>query len=563
MDDVLTFLGFDPLVQSDGEEIVDFMIRERSYLKRCMALIAFNGETVRGPFPSFQIPVPEDVVIPDTVTEEARERVIALAAEESTEANLSSEDPTSIHYLWGFILQGILRTRPNASRLRAVYKWGLDNPFINGERQEKPDFSFIPATRSHLNWHYFSGALEAKSDPVRSPSELSSSGSMASGGKRTSTGPHQALRKALRRCVQCVFVKWRAAGYAGSHRAYCCFADGLRFGVVRLQLDETSVKVDQYGPIGLPGSNSNTDDPQALRVLAHLLSAPPEVLHDLLSPSHEPFDIAATVSGREEEPNGPEGSFELGSFLGSGSFGTVYADAADPVGRIVKLGHKDAVEALQREMDTLGQLAHVSLPADTLFPKLVSALFVPEPNGAVLALKVAPRAVPLTRYLRCTDLNADELTTLARRLGAALVGALQAAHAVSVAHCDVRAENTLLVPPPSALSAIVNADGDLIAESDTIGALPLSECQILLNDWGSARSLSISNREQRTRDDLLALVGELQRLPSFKRPPASVELVAPPPHLRLPPTTVAELEDAAQRVNYDDLATRIKALMFV
>ena len=323
-------------------------------------------------------------------------------------------------------------------------------------------------------------------------------------------------KQALSRAAMCVYERWVASGKSGEHTACCCFADSRKFGVSRVRINEQSIVcADVYGPIDLPGFN-NSADPTALLVLKHLLTSPEESLVDLMSA----FSLAPeVVSGQLIMPSdkgrevvvSEETEWTLGSFLGSGGFAVVYAADDNPSIDVIKMvTRKEIAFRMQNEFRILSYLNKSKLSSNAdWFPKIKGALG----NGKIKsALKLSPRGVSVTQYLRIMDYSAKQYGALVRRMGPAMVRALQSAHNVSVAHKDVRPPNILIVPQGAEMDALASVKGDFVEEEKVILSINLDTCRFVLSDWGEADMFKQKGKNDLTKKDLAMLVKTLDSL---------------------------------------------------
>ena len=462
------------------------------------------------------IDIPHDVQLEDDVLEEARNLIDAFNRRPggSHEKSCSILKEDSVHHLWKRLLELVLTSdRKSAAMIerRVAYEWSIRHP-ITTDSQQRLDFTFISGYLSHLNWFDYAGGLELKVSPQR-PSESGSKSGSNVGGKMACLGRAQALSRA----AMCVYARWVASGKSGEHVACCCFADSRKFGVSRVRINEQGIVcADVYGPIDLPGFNNSTD-PTALLILKHLLTSPADVLNELMSefvatPDELSGQLIMPLSdhGGDEGVVAEETKWALGSFLGAGGFAVVYAagDNNQSVDVIKMIMSKENAYRMQNEFQILSQLANVAESSNSgCFPKIKGAL----KNGEmVVALKMSPRGITMTQYLRLINYSIAQYGTLVRRMGPAMVRALRSAHDVSIAHQDVRPLNILLVPEIEVMDALACAGGDFVEEEKVIRLINLDTCTFVLNDWGEA--VQFKNVGDRTKKDLASLVRTLDRL---------------------------------------------------
>lgn len=387
-----------------------------------------------------------------------------------------------------------------------------------------------------------------------------------------------------------VVARWHAAGRSGSHRAFCCFGDAQRLGLVRVRIDDTDVIAEQWGPVPLPGFDGCTD-PIALRLLSWVLNSPPEDLTELMSEcAYRPDEIVGCDT-EEDGGGGEEVRWQLGQWLGNGYFGFVVADTSDPE-CVLKVTHDSYSYSgfdFRREQTTLETLADLAVDAQqggratsgggvpsvraALLNKKWSSTAPPDPSRCqvqpVIALKLAPRAVSLYDVLRSKRLDNDlsALGRLTRALGLSVLDTLRAAHGRDIAHCDVRAPNIMLLPRPDDMAAIVAAAKDLQLEPSALQSMRLDECGFLLNDWGNAAYLDDATRCAERGDyvsrDLFGLVCVLMRLAwrAHGIPQDMQHEVAPP--ISLPPRLLRDMIAAARASHYDALRDLIGTIQYL
>jgi hypothetical protein len=517
---------------------------------------------------SFTIDVPESVVLDAALVAEVMDRVVILSKDKTTEKSGSIAQSNSIHYFWGWLLTELRARGGGAAGTHMVYEWRIQsalrpvNNFI--------DIALKPRQRAHLNYIDLIGGLELKNN-FTSKSEHSSRRSASASGPVVTKG----LPQALSRCAERVLTHWRAANNLGMHRAFCCFADACKMGVARVTLTDAGVVADVWGPVNLPGHKDSTD-PVALRVMSWILSTPPAELTQLISTSiFEPGESR----GLEGEADRTAAVWQHGAYLGIGGFATVVSDAVDPT-CVIKLSDS---KQLNNEHTTLTRLALtapgivVDVGSERLngIPALRSTLYEATARAGkmahLVALKFAPRAIPLRAVLAVRGMDAAELSMFAVALGRSVLSTLYSAHKAGVAHCDVRLVNVMLVSPLKEMEAVVDAVGiSPEAEDEAIRALTLSACGFLLNDWGNATALTPANTSKRTKEDLERLVRLLRQLTWVddvftiaQKPEGPVALVQAEQSLSLPPELVEDLMKAAENTDYRRLDELIDGIRFV
>eukprot|EP01031_Cornospumella_fuschlensis_P027493 gene27493-33200_t len=474
---------------------------EVEYLQRCLAISKaitlterlINKTTVV--VGSFTPTIPPEVDICEYVVKAVSNLVGHFASIATTEKSGSISNPSSTHWFWNQVFNMLRKGRPGAEVSRVVYEWAITNPLEPLGRTNAIDFTFIPIARAHLNWLDYGGGLEAKINPPKS-----SGGEIMSSGTMTASG----LKQALSRSAMCVYSRWQKNGWLGDHRAFCCFADANQFGIARVRLENNIVTAEQFGPIPLPGHNGSTDA-TALRFLAYVLSVPQDQLTELLSypPSAEPDQLQGTF-------NGKNATWELGAYLGMGGFGKVYADLHEPL-EVVKISDSNSLNTEASKLEKFLQLATLNDLIGTALPRLHTSLLSANDNVTKIAVRLSPRGVPISHYIRAIDQDLPIYSRLAQIVGVQLVSTLRRVHEVEVAHCDIRGSNVILHRPAgNEMAPIIRAAGVYDSECDAIREFVLDDCHVLLNDWGCAKCITTKNRNDLITNDLLMVVKMIQ-----------------------------------------------------
>jgi hypothetical protein len=321
--------------------------------------------------------------------------------------------------------------------------------------------------------------------------------------------------QSIMRAAMCVYARWRAQKWEGTHNAYCCFADCRHLGVSRVRIDSNrKVSFEVFEPIPLPGYDGCTD-PKALRIMKYLLTAKEADLEHIMSPPMEIFEWSGQVKG-------DVACWSLGVYLGAGGFAVVYADRND-ASRVIKIvrssnSNEQHNTKLQTELDILkimrekGGASSISIHLHLHLPVVMDTLSL---ANNMIALKFSPRGIPVMKYLRAMDDEGTAAGTIYNRLGEAVVDTLQWAHTTAlVAHRDVRAANLLLIPSGEEMARIVAAAGDIV-EGAALRSIEVAKCAFQLNDWGEAIQLSTLDETHRKTcavSDLKSLAEALLQL---------------------------------------------------
>jgi hypothetical protein len=494
---------------------------------------------------------PEGVVVRSDVMTLVEDLVRIFGKKETNERTGSIRDPSSVHHFWAHVIKWLRDDCVGAVVPRVLYECLITNPY--GYRDAILDFALTPPGRCHSNWTEYLGGLEAKTNPrmssrTRSPLQ----GAMATDG----------LKQALSRAALSVMHRWRRSGCTGHHRSYCCFADACRFGIARVRLEENGkVYAEMCGPMDLPGHNNSRDD-TPLRILKFILSATTkEELSELLwSSTQLPEEEEASITGRVEvEGAGKvDTTWKLGQLIGRGGFGSVYTaiddasvvpSAGGAYEQVIKVTPmRDSLKSFDNEEKKLRILKDrlSDLVDRCALPRLVGTL---TKGDQPIALKLSPRGVELSRYIRLTNpaevCDYRALALVARKVGVALVDTLQRVHEVGIAHGDIRVPNVLLVPRDDELLRHVNGKFRDMDECDALRDIDINDCAILLNDWGNAVQLD-GNRDSKVTEDLKMVVNMIRTLGSAVDTDV---LIKTPRSSYIPPVIKERSTDGDRRTN--------------
>ena len=450
----------------------------------------------------FEIDVPDSIVFCHDVVSEAIEIVRDFNAMPDTiEKSGSIAEANSMHFLWSKLIRIVQKSIiPLNKGRRVVYEWGIQHPTKNSTQEI--DFTFIPSETSYLNWSNYRGGIEVKINPPSSKKN-SKSGSSAAG-KVATDGRLQALSRA----AMCVFSRWKDSGFAEEHRAFCCYADGRSLSVARVHFKDGKIVGETTEPILLPGFQG-CDNPHALRLLAHLLQSDEYILTDLIS---APNTLPSIIEGKLFSSKTRE-VWHLGEFLGFGGFGIVHCELTDPVDRytsyvIKSLENSLGDSTLSKEHKALQKLNDASTE---LFPVVADAL-LSEATEVVVALKLYPRGLTVSSFLRATGNVRYDIKHLVKAMCPVIIKALKLAHNINISHCDIRDSNILIVPPADFMRIAIDSIDDPIATHNLYLSLSLDTCKFILNDWGNATNLSTANRNEKIKSDLEMLILVVMRL---------------------------------------------------
>ena len=197
-----------------------------------------------------------NINIEDNCIEKITSKVSAFSKIEVTnEKSGSISNEKSVHCLWKEIINIIQYESKFEKVYRVVYEWGINHPLT--KQVLEIDFTIIPVTNSYLNWFNYMGGFELKKSPPPSKHQVKFD---SSGGNRIKVAMTEGkndefvngssvitkgIEQALSRAAMCVYSRWVASDHKGSHRAYCCCADGRGFAVTRFTLSDEPVD-DNY-----------------------------------------------------------------------------------------------------------------------------------------------------------------------------------------------------------------------------------------------------------------------------------------------------------------------------
>ena len=192
-------------------------------------------------------------------------------------------------------------------------------------------------------------------------------------------------------------------------------------------------------------------------------------------------------------------TWDIGDFLGAGTFATGYCDYSNynentPSNVIKTIVDTDDCDRLEVEVIILNKIYKSTLSTSKLFPTIVDVLYHKEDCKDIIAIKLSPRGISVPAYLRAIRHDKKRFTALISLLGPAIITTLDYAHnRANVAHCDVKRENILLLPPVYCMKTIESFHGDVVTEPDAIFNIQLNDCAFILYDWGEAVFLNSSN----------------------------------------------------------------------
>ena len=433
--------------------------------------------------------------------------------EVTNEKSGSISDEESVHNLWKQIINQIQIESSFDKVYRVVYEWGIKHPLTN--QVLEIDFTIIPVNNSYLNWFNYMGGFELKKSPPPSKNQVKFN---TSGGNRIkvamtegkkdefingSSVITQGTEQALSRAAMCVYSRWVASHYKGSHCAYCCCADGRGFAVTRFSLldepvDGNYVLCEISDFYLLPGWDGN-EDISSLLLLKKLLFTPIDELGFLIS---LPLQLIDSMKGLSNKNQTIE-EWKLGVFLGSGSYGAVYSlyneqnSTSDHVVKMI-IDERNSLRLLKEKK----VLEALNITNVRYFPILIDSLSKVDEPKTIIALKLFPNAFNIPTVLIAFNLDFVFAKKLIRLLGPAMVSALKIAHDENYAHCDVRRANMLMQLSSEDFIRVSQAD-DIYGE---LAKIDISPChRFLLNDWGEATKLSITNKNIKTSKDLQTL----------------------------------------------------------
>jgi len=431
----------------------------------------------------------------------------------TNERSLSINKPESVHYLWKKILQLILSSNSESAGRRVVYEWGIRHVVTN--KINAIDFVFIPANACYFDWTNYEGSLELKKNPKsRSNSYSGSKTSYSSNSRKSPSAVNEmindGLKQSLSRAAMCVKRRWEAAGKTGDHRAFSCYANGRRFAVARVWIDEgCNVIADTTDVMDLPGYGDCLEFKPIL-ILAHLLTAPLRDIKEYMSP---PIDTPKVLNGwlKLNESSSPE-QWDIGFLLGSGGFSDVYSDRnCNNHSTVVKIIKDEYHYKLANEVGIL-HLLHTTGGVSSI-PKILGVMYSDSSCKVISAIKLSHRGISVKEYLhevKCDENNKVKKLTI--HLSRSIVNVLKEVHKVCVAHCDVRKSNMLIVPRSNV--AITVPLGDILTYSIQIANIDLDDCDFILNDWGEAKKFKNDDVDECRVKDLLQLVEAICTLQS-------------------------------------------------
>ena len=479
------------LKQEAAESARQIYINRNKFLLMQLIAEALNEVKI------FEIVVPASIVLHQDSVGEAKEIVrVFNDLSDTIEKSGSIEVDNSVHFIWSKLIRIVQKSIiPQSDGRRVVYEWGIQHPMTKAVQEI--DFAFIPSKTSYLNWSNFRGGIELKINPKSSKSGSSAAGKVATDGRK----------QALSRAAMCVFARWTASNFVEEHRAFCCYADGRTLSVARVCFKDGEIVGETTDPIPLPGFK-DCDNSHALRLLAHLLKSDEQMLSDLISaPDTLPTTIEGTSSWSEKRE-----VWRFGEFLGFGGSGIVHCELTDPVDRytsyVIKTLENSSDSTLWTEHKALQKLNKDS--SGRLFPIAVDALL--NEDTQIVALKLYPRGLTVSSFLCATGNDQNVIKSLVKAMCPVIIEALKVAHLAHLSHCDIRDSNILIVPPDSFMRKVIEAIDDPTATYDLYLSLSLETCEFILNDWGSAVSLSTTNRRVRIKSDLEMLILTVMRL---------------------------------------------------
>jgi serine/threonine protein kinase len=223
------------------------------------------------------------------------------------------------------------------------------------------------------------------------------------------------------------------------------------------------------------------DESQAispLRLLVFLLTSDHASLAEVATPPEpRPTQIFEETEDSQVSP------WNIGTYLGSGASASVYSDF-DDAKHVIKVPHRlhDAKcgSGIAYEREILDKLMGESVEN------------VPRVEGVLAnCLKLSPVGISAHLFSQHyqTSHPPGELARFIRHVGPVLVETLERAHGIGIAHCDIRRQNILLVPPDrSTLDEFISCMLEPKGLKEFLSRVKnnIEACSVVLNDWGNA-----------------------------------------------------------------------------
>jgi hypothetical protein len=337
--------------------------------------------------------------------------------------------------------------------------------------------------------------------------------------------------QAIERAAGSVLAKWKSSRYAGLHRSFCFFGDSNRLGLVRVTISEgLEITCDAFGPEYLPGcpqgleivnvstsaeTRTETTFP-ILRLLAKVLHSKPDSLPFLSTANPSLANNFREIVGRSANTSETM-KLRLGDLIGVGGYGDVFLTEPNQENnqfKVVKVlaESEDPSNHMTKEYEILRALQGLNLPFQR-FPRISDALLTSDDK--VSAIIFEDVGVDLSIYAQAIG-DCSELEELQAVLSEQLPAIVEVADSCCIYHNDLRRSNILLVPKSRQTQDQLATSWKGIDFMPFLKSIKLSDCSIIINDWGCATKLAtrqsktLQDAKEKIRNLIKSITGKVQ-----------------------------------------------------